>query len=245
MGKQKNFEKRIQILKDYYKEYGDLNIKQDQMYNGIKIGQLVNNLRKERKEGTMTYEEIGVLTLWGFKWKAEKTFEEKAEELLLWYKKYGTLANLTPYSKLEVGEKTIEIGATVRELRLRNKKDKLTFIQKAFLKSIGFPFAKLEEIYADLIDYREKFGSLRGIKFSQMYEYEGKSYDVGRQIQHIIARFRAGKLTEEEYEFFNKIGVFDKWKDNKLKLWYAGKLSRIDYEKFRLREVDNPTIKNK
>lgn len=245
MGKKKDFEQRIQILKDYYARYGHLNIKQNEMYNNVKIGHLVNNLRKERREGTMTYEEIEVLTLWGFKWRAEKSFEEKAEELKLWYRKYGTLANLTQYSKIEVDGKTIDIGETVRELRLRNKNDKLTYIQKAFLKSIGFPFIKIEEIYADVIDYRKKYGSLKGIKNSQMYEYEGKQYDIGKQIQHVIERFRTGKLTEEEYEFFNNLGVFDKWKTNKLKLWYKGKLSQIDYERFRLKEIDKPIGKNK
>ncbi len=245
MGKKKDFEKRIQILKDYYARYGHLNIKQNEVFNNVKIGQLVSNLRKERREGTLTYEQIEILTLWGFKWRGEKSFEEKAEELKLWYRKYGTLTNLTQYSKLEVGGKTIDIGETVRRLRLDNRNDKLTYIQKAFLKSIGFPFAKIDEIYADVIDYRKKYGTLKGIKKSQIYEYEGKQYDIGKQILHVIERFRNGKLTEEEYEFFNELGMFDKWKANKLKLWYKGKLSPVDYERFRLKEVDKPISKNK
>lgn len=234
----KNFEKRIQILIDYYIEFGHLHIKQTDEYKGVKVGHLVTELRRERKNGLITNEEAGILTAMGFQWTGKCTPEQKLQELLDWLKLHGTLENLTAYSKMEVNGETINIGATVAYFRRLNKLGRLSLVQKSFLKSIGFPFGGLEETYVGLIDYYNKHGSLSELKRDVIYVYKGKKYSIGKQVDYIITRLKDGKLSEEEYRFFNNLGAFDKWKANKLRQWNNGKLSDELYKKYRLSEID-------
>lgn len=242
MGKKRHFEERIKILREYSEEFGNLDIKQDQIYKGVKIGLLVANIRRERKNDKLLEEEVEILTSLGFLWSGQCTADQKIPILIEWVKIHGSLANLNAYSTMEVDGKTVNIGAVVAYFRRLNMVGKLPLAQKLYLKSLGFPFVELGDTYADLIDYYNKYGSVSKLKNDTVYVYKGKKHNIGKQVVYIIKRFKEGKLSETEYQFFNKLGVFDKWKRNKLYQYNQGKLSDEEYRQYRLSEIDPDTV---
>lgn len=212
----RDFLKRVQPLVDYYKEFHTLeNIKQKDVFNSIKIGMLVANIRRDKNNGLLSDEEIEFLSLMDFKWDDYISFAKDVKPIKEWFKRYGNLENLNRYSKIEIDGKVVNIGDIVQRLRSSRKNNKLTLLQISFLDNLGFQWASLEEIYADLIQYYNEHGSIAQIPSQAVYTtYDGKTHHISRQKIRILKKFKDKKLTDEEFYFFKKLGLFDKVEEN-------------------------------
>jgi len=213
----RDFLKRVQPLVDYYKEFHTLeNIKQKDEYKGVKIGMLVSNLRRDKNNNLLSKEEIDYLSFMDFKWDDYISFEKDIKPIKEWFKKYGNLNELNSYSKIEINGKIVNIGDIVQRIRTQRKNNLLSLLQITFLDNLGFSWANLEEIYADLIQYYNEHGSIAQIPSKAVYTtYDGKIHHVSRQKERILKKFKDGVLTDEEYKFFKKLGLFTENKKSK------------------------------
>ena len=96
-----SFDDYYLLLKDYYKEYGDINVPKDYEINGIKLGRWLGNLRdayndRDKKTHTITrvitQEEIDKLNELGVVWRFfYANWTENYKLVVEYYKKYGNI----------------------------------------------------------------------------------------------------------------------------------------------------------
>lgn len=212
----RDFLKRVQPLVDYYKEFHTLeNIKQKDEYNGVKIGMLVSNLRRDKNNNLLSQEEIDYLSFMDFKWDDYISFEKDIKPIKEWFKRYGNLNELNRYSKIEINGKIVNIGDIVQRLRTQRKNNLLSLLQISFLDNLGFSWAGLEEIYADILQYYKEHGSIKHIPSNAKYSYNGRNYSISRQINRIVKKYKNGTISDEEFKFFKMLGLFAENEKNK------------------------------
>lgn len=96
-----SFDYYYSLLKDYYKEYGDINVPKDYEINGIKLGRWLSNQREAYKNRNKKYltithvitqEEIDKLNELGMIWRFfYAKWTENYKLVLEYYKKYGNI----------------------------------------------------------------------------------------------------------------------------------------------------------
>lgn len=213
-GKKTFSSNRIKILMEYFKTYGTLkNIKQRDVFElygtQINIGNIINELRREKKLGILKNDLIELLDYMEIKWEGKSLFEEKKVVLLAWYYKHHTLSNIKQATQFDYNGTIVDIGEIVNRLRIDKKKGELTDAQIQFLEMCGFVWEPkgFENIYAVFVAYKEEFGSIADIMYSDTYTYGGKVYGVGRQLQYVRKKYNAGLLSQNEIEFFENLGI--------------------------------------
>ncbi len=216
--------KRLEPLKAYYKIFGDISsIKQNEVFefNGkdINIGDLVSNLR--RASDKLTDNEIELLDMMGMKWDGNNNFEKIKEDIKLYYDTKGSLDDLTQYSVLKIGRgkdtKIIDVGNDLNYLRRKYKDGKLTTAQIIYMEMLGVEWAPkdAEVAYAAMLAYADEFGSLQGIKMNSVYEHNGETVNIGRQLNHLRTRYNKGLLDEDDIYLFTSLGI--EWDGRKKK----------------------------
>ena len=206
--------KKIRPLMAYFKENGtlkDIKQKTEYDYNGknVKIGWLVQGLRRDLKNEKISDELKEILDYMEFDWNKNSVFDNNKKYLMAWYIENKTLSNMTQYSTMQYGDEIIPIGDVLGELRKLKKNDELSDAQVEFLDMCDIVWAPkdTETAYSSLMAYYDEFGSLSGIKMKDTYEYDGKTYNIGRQINHLRERYNKGKLDKDEIEFFESRGM--------------------------------------
>ncbi|MBE5734899.1 MAG: hypothetical protein E7361_00375 [Clostridiales bacterium] len=204
-------------LEHYYKVFGNLDIKKNEVYEydgeDVNIGDLVSNIRRKYKAGKLTDDEIEYLELMGMNWNGKDHFKSIKENLLLYYNTYGTMDGLTSYSVVKIGrgkdKKVIDVGNSLNQLRVLYRAGELSVAEELFVKNLGVDLSPrdTETVYGALIDYAKKNGSISDIKMGDVYEYNDKTVNIGRQINHLRTRANKGELDDDEIAYWDGLGM--------------------------------------
>lgn len=210
----RNFQKRIIALIEYYKTCEDKTIGIGKIKQKEELGNLINALRREYKANKLQPDEIELLELMGMKWGT--TFADIIEPLKLWCtKNHCDLSQATQYSKLEivVDGKIIEynIGNLLRGLRTAMRNGELSENQTKVLEMLGMVLYPRQTavLYAHLIKYAEENGGLANLPCSLIYEYNGKTRDIGRQASRLRQKFKEGTLDEDTIDILQPYGLWN------------------------------------
>lgn len=211
----KTFKDRITPLVSYYNEFGTIgNIKFNEIYkyNGqdVKIGELINSLRKEYKNGKLTQVEINKLELMGMVWCTTKTFEERIAPLRAYYNEFGTISIINASDVYCFEGKDVKIGSLINHLRVEYGEDKLSNEQVNELQSLGMVWelrVRFKDRLAPFKAYYKEFGSLSNIKFTDVYYFADKDVKIGELISSLRKEYKKGILNNETIELLNSMGM--------------------------------------
>ena len=131
MTEEKDVYRRIRPLMAYYREYGNLDIKQDVVYQydgkEVKIGRLIAELRRDKRNGKLSEGVTKLADLMGMSWDGKESFQDIKKDLDTWYAKHKTLQNLTQYDKIELEDgQVVDCGDALRRIRKYYKTKMLT-----------------------------------------------------------------------------------------------------------------------
>lgn len=198
--------KVIKLLIEYKEEHKDLLVPRKYCTaNGIKLGELVHNIRKGDRK--LKPEEREILNELGFVWYCQLSFEKIVKLLIEYKEEHGDMLVPQKY----VTSDGIKLGSLV--VRIRQGDKKLTEEEKAKLNEIGFVWAcnihlSFDELFKLLKEYRAKHGNLR----------VPTNYCTanGIKLGDAVRNTRAGrrKLSKEEKAKLNKLGFI--WKIRKV-----------------------------
>jgi hypothetical protein len=157
--KNKNIDvyKKIRPLMAYFKEFGtlkDIKQKTEFEYNGevVKIGWLVQNIRRDLKNEKISSEMKDMLDYMEFDWEKNSIFENNKKYLLAWYFENKTLSNMTQYSTMKYGDEEIKIGNVLGKLRTLKKNNENEYEElkrdEIFIRSV----ITLRETFQDLFN---------------------------------------------------------------------------------------------
>lgn len=205
-----NFVKRIAPLIEYFKQNGTLSkIKQSDEYefNGemVKIGWLVTNLRQEKRKGLLQDSDKMLLDYLGIDWG--DILNQHLEVLEDYYLKNKTLSNLTQYSgDYSYKDKLVSLGNIISYLR---QSEDLTKEQIEDLAQKGLILApkSVENVLAPFVAYYEKFGTIADVGANEVFELDGKTYNLGRKINYFRTKYNKGLLKQEYIEKLNAMGM--------------------------------------
>ena len=198
-----SFTEVCDMLEVFKKEHGHLDVPSCYTTNnGIKLGAIVNNIRTGSRY--TTEEEESILNTMGFIWVSNggAHFEQFYARLCEYKINFGDLN--VPQSYYDVNG--FHLGRSVAYIRKKYREGKLTPMQIQRLGKIGFSWksckdTSFEEAYAELVEYKEKYGS---VKVPNAYVTKS-----GIHLGNVLYRFRYGVrgMTKKEKEKFEKLGV--------------------------------------
>jgi superfamily II DNA or RNA helicase len=137
------FENAFPLLQSYYENYGNLDIKISDKYQGQNIGNMVSSVRAAKRDNNLSDEEIQKLDALNFMWYANKksAFEVALPLLKSYYEEHGDL-NIKKSDKYQ-GE---NIGRSVIRLRGYKKDNKLSTNEIQQLDELDFNWGKYKNI---------------------------------------------------------------------------------------------------
>lgn len=202
-------DKVMDLLEEYKKEYGDLNVPyRFCTVDGIKLGIIVSNIRGGVRK--VTVEQKTRLDELGFVWDVvtKLSFEEVIEMLKEYKREHGDLIVPQKYCTA-CG---VKLGLIVA--RIRHNGNSLAFEKKVKLNELGFvwechmkySFAKVIEL---LEEYKKEYGNL--LVPAKYYTADGMK--LGSIVRNI--RLGARKTTSEQKAKLNQLGFV--WKVRKRK----------------------------
>lgn len=207
-------EDRLAPLKAYYKEFGTIeNIKTIDIYNyqgkEIRIGRLIRALRNEYKMGKLSDAEIKELESIGMVWVVLDT-DDRLAPLKAYYNEFGTIENIKISDIYNYNGKEVRIGTLINHLRNEYNTGKLLDEQISELEAIGMVWelrARFKDRLAPLKAYYNEVGSLGDIKVKDIYQFQGKDIRIGSLINCLRTEYKQGKLSQEEIEVLNSMGM--------------------------------------
>lgn len=215
------FKQWVNLLIDYKKKYGNLEVPNDYTVNNYPLGNFVRNMRALYKSGTLKNKEKIILEQLGFQWQIRKrgknryTFQDYYDEIRIFYNKYQ---HFYPHSQYTVRE-DMELGQWVSRIRSYYKNHTLQLDQEEKLNAINFPFESNDDFdwddrYKELESYKEKYGHCNvpkveiGTVYQNIFRRSGFGLWVDNQREH----YRNGKLSKERIEKLEMLGF--QWEYN-------------------------------
>ena len=213
------FEKNYAALLEYFHTYGDLDVPADYVSpDGIKLGRCIGNLRRAKRNGTLSEIQIQRLNEVGMPWddKFTRKWENGFEHAKAYFVQNGNLDVPTMFvceDGFKLGEwianQRDKSGTKVIEER-RKKLDSISMIwKKADPWEVRFALAK---------KYFEEHGNL---DMPAVYNADGMCISKWLNEQkHIYYGRRKGKsLTDEQIKRLESIGM--QWRDRKEIIWLS------------------------
>ena len=211
---------KYKLIVEYYEKYGNIDVPQDYVVNGIKLGRWLNNQRDKYKKGKLSEKHIYLLEKLGVKWSV-KTVDRS----LSWYDYYNLLVEYKKkYGNIDVPQNYVingvRLGPLLNQQRQAYKGQshyKLTDEQIKLLEDLGIKWSirkmKWDDYYELLVEYKKKHGN---IDVPQNYVINGvnlgKWLDVQRQAYRGCGR---SKITKEHIRLLEDLGI--KWSIRKMK----------------------------
>lgn len=138
----KKWLKKYNLLKEYYKEHGNINVPQKYEKNGIKLGAWLVNQRQRYKEDSknkLSSEQIALLNNLGMNWERRKRknllWEDYYKLAKEYYEEHGNIKMSPTY---EVNDVKLGYWIVNQERKYKGKrKPPLTEEQKTLLENIG------------------------------------------------------------------------------------------------------------
>ena len=205
-----NFVKRIAPLIEYFKQNGTLSkIKQTDEYefNGemVKIGWLITNLRQEKRKGLLQDSDIVLLDYLDINWG--DVLNQHLEVLEDYYLKNKTLSGLTQYAGVYLyKDKVVSLGNIISYLR---QSADITKEQVEDLEQKGLIIApkSVENVLAPFVAYHKKYGTIADIGANEVFELDGKTYNIGRKINYFRTKYNKSLLKQEYIDKLNEMGM--------------------------------------
>ena len=212
--KESAWQRNYVAAKAYFEENGDLLVPVNYVdKNGFKLGVWIANLRTYRRVGSntksVTPEKIKLLNSIGMVWNvADVLWEQYYTAASKYYEEHGNLNVPSTY----VTDDGIKLGgwiSSVKSARLKNSKNyQLSDEQIEALNRIGMDWRnaldiRWEENYNRAKAYREAFGDLN-IPPTFLTE-DGQK--LGKWIREQRKRRRLGRITQEQIELLDQIGM--------------------------------------
>ena len=211
------FSNHIQLLRNYYEEYGNTRVPQSYSINGFALGKWLTEIRyyyRHPETHRLTKEQIQMIESAGFE---PNWYEEQIEAN--WQCKYQILtdyASLHSIRDIREGDiyKGVNIGNWLHRQRIRYNEGTLPEDQLQKLISIGVVFSPIEKRWEDLFlsakQYYHLFGNL-----NVPDDFIIQDQNLGRWISYQRSLYNRGdgSLSEERIKRLDSIGM--KWKVGK------------------------------
>lgn len=186
------------ILAEYKKEFGNLNIKAHQMYKGRNIGSIKHSLKQLYRNGKVPPDVKAKLDELGFNWELERpsvSFEKWVSLLQEYAAEHGNLDIPQKYV-----HKGYNLGSAVCTFRKAYHRGSLSKERFEILDAMGFVWkdysnnVSQEEKFKLFAEYKAEFGALEGVTMSTMY----KGYPIGKWIFNYRSEFksREGRISK-------------------------------------------------
>ncbi len=133
-------------------------------------------------------------------------FDNALSALVEYYKKFGSLKNIELTDTYKYKGDLIYIGAFVDMLKTRCQSGLLDNNIAEHLTRMGLEYCNYSRL-APLIAYYNEFGTINNINILDMYKYQGKDMKIGSLIKSLRQGYKNGKLTQEEIELLNSMGM--------------------------------------
>lgn len=204
---------KYEPLVAYYKEFGTIgNINMGDTYNyqgrDVRIGIILSNLRRPDRKAKLTQKEIDLLDSMGMVWHKNKDYDRLAP-LKAYYEQFGSISNIGCKDVYNYQGKDISLGNLILNLRMEYKKGKLDDKRIKLLNSMGMVWLKYNHDFRldSLKAYYEEFGTIANIGLGDIYNYQGKDVRIGGLINHLRAKYKNGKLSEDYIQVLNSWGM--------------------------------------
>ena len=212
----KSWEEMYKYAKEYYEEYGNLEVPQSFKTNdGINLGTWINTQRQYYKNNKLSQEKIDLLEeinmVWGFNVTNWKEIYEYAK---IYYEEYG---NLKVPKKFRTNDGinydkdgTINLGVWVNTQRYFYNINNLSSERIELLESIGMIWNKYatndeawNKMYEYAKNYYEEYGNLK-IPYNFKTNDE---FNLGNWINKQRQYYKNNKLSIERQELLESIGM--------------------------------------
>lgn len=230
----KNFEEAYLLCLEYYNEHHNLDIPYNyKTKDGYNLGSWITNIRRRKKLNELTENQIRRLEKIGMNWSLIQTFTESYNLLKAYYNYYGNI-DLPPNFKTNDGINYSEDGFNLTEW-LNNQKNSYNknILRKEkikLLEDLGIIWPDKEpkqdnltwdEYYSLAKNYYNTYHNLkvkREFKTKDGVNYDEEGYSLGRWISRQRVNKSKGKLSKEQIELLDKIGMI--WSiENLYKTW--------------------------
>lgn len=244
----KDFYERIKPLIEYYYKHGTLEGTRQNDPESAQCAWLIVNLREEYRKDKLTRPQIELLTSMGMPWESMTSMKEILFAFNKWRNKYGTLKTCKQGSTLTINGEVVKMDKYLAMIKRRKKNGQLSELEIRLLDDMGFPWCDLNSRYEGVIAYAKKYSddAVKKIPYSlSIVAPDGSTLAIGRQLYRIKTKFKEKELDKEEYDFFDKYGIFDKLKKDLINQYENNTLSNADYRYYRELGVEFGTITSK
>ena len=214
------------LAKDYYKSHGNLNINAKyETEDGIKLGTWISSQRYSYKKGRLSEERIALLESIGMSWQRDMSrWEEGFLRAEICFKDNDSLNPPVDY----ISDDGFPLGRWIATQRHRYQIGKLKEKQIKSLEKLNIEWNPAEafwhEGYRNACDYSKANGNLY-VPNSYVNDY---GFKLGAWLSNQRTRYKSGKLSEEQIELLENIGMT--WNVNEAK-WQEGYSYALEYFK--------------
>lgn len=201
----RNWMQYYEVAKWYYAKHGNLNVHAEYVTDdGVRLGTWISGQRYNLKKRRITDEQIRLLDEIGMSWQR---FDGKWEHAYAYAKKY-----ILTHDKLDppadyIADDGFALGSWIATQRGKYSAGKLKKNQIKRLEELGISWDPTEEAwnigYAHAKQYKETYGELN---VPSGYSSDD-GYKLGAWIANQRTRSKNGRLTEEQREKLEEIGM--------------------------------------
>lgn len=194
----------IDHAREFYKEYGDINIKRNvMMADGFELGKWIELQKRYYTQGILQAERIRDLETLGVVWKRRSYWELMYEEAEKYYNTHGSLRMKRSY----ITESGMDLGVWVGTQKTH--RDKLSSEQIRRLDKIGMdwmsiPDRKWEDNYKEVHDYYDKNGDINRIP---SWICSKRGINLASWVRTQRGQYRKGKLSADRIMRLEEIDI--------------------------------------
>ena len=220
----RNWEQKYNIAKSYYEEYGNLQLKPNQLYKDFDLGYWLIQQKKNYSANQLSKKNIELLENIGIVWNSY---------IHVWERNYNEAKRFyIEHNHLIVPSINKELWEFLHHMRYLKSKNKLSGEKIALLNAINMPWNvidyKWNKIYLLCLEY---FNCHNNINLPTDYIVDG--VNLTNWVNKQIKKMYKGELSDEKIEKLLRLGISNQPKVTKEEVW-ANKylLAKAYYEKY-------------
>ena len=208
-----NWERNFSALKEYYDQYGNIDIKVNYINeDGVFLGTWINNLRTWYSGGIrqryLTTERVAALNALGMIWdKLDYLFERNYNAAAAYYKKYGDLDVSYDYV---CPETRVNLGSWIRSLRQKYTSDPASFPEdkRIRLEAIGMEWDnKYSRLWNKGLREAEAYYRKHGnLNVPSTYR-TADGFDLYGWLSNRREAYKQGRLSGKRLEMLSALGM--------------------------------------